>query len=101
MTIRNTKITILPGRPNGTVDYPYHSEIETTLKPQLEIDDDGLHWLDYHQKLFSDQGERTIVIRVIDRLKRIGIKNVGDYVTHKFNSTLVFIFSKIDLWEGR
>ena len=45
--------------------------------------EEGLHWLEYYEKLFAYQGEPTqIGTRVIDRLNEAGIKNVGDYVSH-------------------
>ena len=45
--------------------------------------EEGLHWLDYYEKLFAHQCEPSpIGTRVIDRLNEAGIKNVGDYVSH-------------------
>ena len=47
---------------------------------------EGLHWLDYYEKLFAYQGDRTIIgNRVIERLETLGIYNVGDYLSHKIS----------------
>ena len=69
-------------RPNETLRH----RAESRRASRNHESSEGLHWLDYYEKLFAQQGDRTVIgSRVIERLENLGIKNVGDYLSHKIS----------------